>query len=601
MSSNKRLKKWLLVAALALAQPPFALAQQIGVVKFFGADMRAEPNLKSPVVLSIPAGEKTEYIQNDGPFWWKVKWNNNEGWVLRALLEKFKPGEEVPASMLGARSSDGAGAPYRVPIEVPLPPGQGKAVIFGISDYDKKSGITSLPGVPVDMGSATAMAQMMGISKDQVTVYRDASLNKEAMVSVLTQLAKDLKPEEPVLIYYSGHGGRTDDPTSPGRCIEGLITHEGGLITSTEMASLLQPIAKQTDNLFVFFDACHSGGLSTTRALQQAGDLRPKFFSKSTASNCSEIVNILSTPGAETRSTGKRFIYAAAARQNEVSLDDARTGGLATSSWLRCMASADNTSSVEDLRRCAQASIEQRLEGNRQFKPQNMTITGDLAQKTMRANFSSELKQQLVQVASQGGEGVQSAKSFGYARELTQARWPVPYNIAQSLKAVSEKSAKTGVLKVEMDSSIRINGSPLRAKVTPPHDGFLYLFFASADGKGLTMLFPNAQDKNNRVEGNKPFMLPRENWPLVSGGPAGNSKVLFVFSEYERDLTALIGQLADPFFDVAVSPLGVQAFSLAMSRSVYATDVECDSASKGKPAWCKPDFLAVQKTLLERP
>jgi hypothetical protein len=420
-----------LLAALliAMAVPLFSQAQapatEYGLVRWPGGDMYSEASFSSTSLGSVSRGEKVEFLARDG-IWWKVRHQGKEGWMNRIVIEKID-NPAPPAAIVATPAPAAQPAAVATTPATPATPTQsapnffsalqalvapvpeapplkntGHAVVFGISQYAPNTGIRDLKGVPRDMDSAVAMAQLMGISQDRVSVYRDRQVTKAAMSATLAQLAKDIKPDEPVLIYYSGHGGRTADPAKPGSCLEGLITYDQALFSSSEMADLLRPLSRMTDNLFVFFDACHSGGLAATRAVGQQR-FTPKFVARSDASNCAEVANMLRTPPGGTRAVGNKYIYAAAARFNEVSLDDEQNGGLATSSFLRCMATGrGRLQTVDELRACAQEGINLALAGNTQFKPHNMTITGDLSYRPVRADLSAAFKEQLLSSAAQG-------------------------------------------------------------------------------------------------------------------------------------------------------------------------------------------------------
>lgn len=573
-------------------------AQTLGLVKFLGADLRSEPNLQASVLTNIPAGERTVYLSSQGPFWWKVRWKDQEGWLLRALVEKLTP-EEIMERQAEAGHSEADRT--RTAAKAPLPAGQGKALVFGLSNYAKASGISSLPGVPVDMVSASSMAQMMGISSDQISVLRDQQVTREGLIGALKQLASEVKPDQTVLVYYSGHGGRVDDPSQSGRCIEGLITHEGTLLTSKEMADLLRPIAQTTDNLFVFIDACHSGGLSGTRSVADE-ILRPKFVSKSTGSNCQEIVNMLKESETGTRAAGSRFVYAGAARPDEISLDDARTGGLATSNWLKCMASHDNKQTIENLRECTQRAIDERMRGNSLFKPQHLTLTGDLSIQPMRANLDIPIKLDLLanSTAIPPSAPTESSKSAEVLTQLGKKGITPPKSLDQAIDSVIKRSASPLSLKVETSPVLKIDSGVLRGSVLAPTNGFLYVFYVPTEGKSLNLLFPNLVDRDNRLFKGKAFQFPRPDWPLIAGGPEGSSRLVFIFSRHERDLAQLVGGVSAPFFEVGLSPLGVQSFNLAMSRTAYEMDESCRSGERRqKPDWCDPTYIAVEKRLIE--
>lgn len=88
--------------------------------------------------------------------------------------------------------------------------------------------------------------------------------------------------------------------------------------------------------MIVFLDACHSGGV-TTRAVSGSRSplVSPKYYSRSVASGevCEKPVNILRRSlSVQARSVGSganNYVYIAAARDAEVSLDMPTKGGVA--------------------------------------------------------------------------------------------------------------------------------------------------------------------------------------------------------------------------------------------------------------------------------
>ena len=95
------------------------------------------------------------------------------------------------------------------------------------------------------------------------------------------------------------------------------------------------------------------------------------------------------------------------------------------------------------------------------------------------------------------------------------------------------------------------------------------------------------------------LVLPRPSWPLVASGPEGDNQLLVVFSKTERYLSQLVGQEAGPFFDLAASPTGRQALTLAVSRSAYADDADCKGSVASSPAYCSAGYSAQLKTIRE--
>ncbi len=614
------------VPVLTQAQAP---AKEYGTVRWPGGDMYSEASFSSTSLGSVSRGEKVEFLARDG-IWWKVRYQGKEGWMNRIVIEKTDNPAPTPPPAVAAPAATPAPAPVAPQVaaapaapapsspnflsalqaliapapEAPPLTNTGHAVVFGISQYAPNTGIRDLKGVPRDMDSAVAMAQLMGISQDRVSIYRDRQVTKAAMSATLAQLAKDIKPDEPVLIYYSGHGGRTADPAKPGSCLEGLITYDQALFSSSEMAELLRPLSRITDNLFVFFDACHSGGLTATRAVGGQQRFTPKFVARADGSNCAEVANMLRTPPGGTRAVGNKYIYAAAARFNEVSLDDEQSGGLATSSFLRCMATGRGRSqTVDELRACAQEGINLALAGNTQFKPHNMTITGDLSYRPVKGDLSAAFKEQLLSSAAQGtlANRPAAAKSAYLSSALTTQGWPQVYNPQQAFDAIAERTDKALPLVVETPSTLKIDKENLQMKVQAPADGYIYVFQATGDGKNAVMLFPNTSDRDNRVSTGQSLNLPRPSWPLVAGGPEGDNRLMVVFSRNQRDIGQLVGQEAGPFLDLAVSPIGMQALALAVSRSAHAEEADCMTSGNAgnRPAYCTAGFSATVKTIRE--
>ncbi len=607
-----------------------ALAQQQGRVFMFpGANMYSDTNTTSDYLGLIRRKETVEVLQtNLGGAWTKVRWANKEGWISSGtfeLIDAPAPVAAAPAptpspapSALPAPAAVAA-APARAPTPPPAaapvaaapaapaaataPPGRGHALVFGVSLYPEKVKVAELKGVPLDMDSANAMAQLMGITPNRISTYRDSQATKAGIMAALSQLAKEVQEGEPVFIYYSGHGTRWED--TPGNCVEGLLPWDGEAIKSEEMRELLQPLARITDNLFVFFDSCHSGGLAETRAVRTSG-LTPKFGelvsrAGGSSSNCRTIANWLTQPP-ETRATGNRYIYAGAARNNEISLDNPAAGGLATSNFLRCMVQGGTGQSVSAIQACAQRGIDDFLRNYKEFSGQHMTVTGDVGVQPVRADLSVSFKTALYDRALQRklAPPLLSGKSAQVVGALGAQGWPVVDNPQQAFAAIAARSDAATVLKVEAPDTLKIGKQPLRMKVQAPADGYLYVFQATADGKSAVMLFPNLLDTQNLLKAGQSLELPRASWPLMAGGPEGDNQMLVVFSRSERDIGQLVGEISEPFLDLAVSPLGMQALTLAVSRSARSAQAACNAAA-GRPADCAPAYSASVKTIREVP
>jgi hypothetical protein len=83
--------------------------------------------------------------------------------------------------------------------------------------------------------------------------------------------------------------------------------------------------------------------------------------------------------------------------------------------------------------------------------------------------------------------------------------------------------------------SFAIGREPLRIRVKSSSAGSVYLLWG--DASRLSLLFPNARDRDNRIDAERELLLPRTSWPIADG-PPGTSHVVAVVSRNERDFGA---------------------------------------------------------------
>jgi hypothetical protein len=90
-------------------------------------------------------------------------------------------------------------------------------------------------------------------------------------------------------------------------------------------------------------------------------------------------------------------------------------------------------------------------------------------------------------------------------------------------------------------------GGDYKFSVRSSNDGFLYVLHLGSDKKTFTLLFPNEQEKFNRIRQGNRFLLPGPNWQMTSEGPPGLTNLLVVVSRSEVDVTRLTKSLASGF------------------------------------------------------
>lgn len=264
------------------------------------------------------------------------------------------------------------------------------ALIIGISTYADPR-VPVLLGVPSDLVSARRIALAMGIPAAQITVLRDAEATKQNIVTQMGALGQRAGEGSRVLVYFSGHGTRWQDPAAGG-CVEGLLTYDSQAIVNREFAALAQPLSAKADKVIIMFDACHSGGVgslrSSTRSLPASG-LRPKFFVKAdeASTSCSRPANmrtrsLLGAGAAGIDQLPENVVQITSSRSDEVSFDEAGKGGLATQGVRDCMLGQakdlDGSGSITlaEIESCAQDFVREKVKPWPELLPHHVSVRG---------------------------------------------------------------------------------------------------------------------------------------------------------------------------------------------------------------------------------
>lgn len=447
------------------------------------------------------------------------------------------------------------------------------ALIMTISAY--RAGITRLEGVVHDAGSARQIANKMGVKDQNIRVYRDEQLTLEGMRRAFDELHQRIGQDDQVFIYYSGHGGRELVSGPAQRCAESLITVDGRGFVDAELEQQLKRLSEKAHKLIVFLDACHSGGVTTrgTSATKSA-EITPKY-ARSAAEACERPVNVLtrSLSGA-TRSAGSganNYVYIAAARDNEVSLDMANSGGVATQAWRDCIAGAatdrDGSGglSAQEIQQCAQDRINTRLKGLKGFLPHHVTITGN-PNAVLAFSERVPAKPVAAPVPAPAPVPVAAAPQF-----------PPAYFTLSDIYA--NRDDRRVVTMEGARPVYKINRDNVEFTVTSSHAGFLYIMMVGSDGKTFDMLFPNGLDNNNTIQAGQTLRLPRPNWMVTAGGPAGKNHLLAIVAESPRDFAKIGMQPAGPFSIIPASAGASTDIQKATSTSANSGSQECQEQS----------------------
>ena len=353
------------------------------------SDLKDDRFLDANTLAKVPFSSTVESIKFESG-WVQVKYNNKVGW-LRAM--SLRGSSEVQASSLSKMETGRSGQKNSMSTTGvrSLAKSSRHALIIGVGQYSAPN-IQALAGVGNDVESAHKMAVNMLIPEENIQYLRDKDASALNIENEISKLESRVKAGDRVFIYYSGHGTRWPDAESNGSCTEGLLASDGQALSNKQMSNLLGPIAKKTDKMMVFYDACHSGGIAnqpfkTRSLLANASVLSPKFSSAGTSETCSRPSNM------KTRSlTGElnkegvmpeNVVFIAASRPDEVSFDDSKKGGLATTAWRDCFLGEakdldqSGAISVEEITSCAQDKVDANLSKYPDILGQKMTIGGN--------------------------------------------------------------------------------------------------------------------------------------------------------------------------------------------------------------------------------
>ena len=582
----------------------WAQAQSMTVIR--PAELKADRFLDAATLATLSSGAVVDAVRSEAG-WVQVKAAGKQGWV-RAMALKGGAAEVASVARVESGRTGNNNAMSTTGIRS-VPKASRHALIIGVGEY-KVSGVMSLKGVPNDMQSAKEMAMAMSIPEDNITYLRDHQATADQIRQAIQDLNVRVRPGDRVFVYYSGHGTRWVDPKgNPDHCTEGLLSTDGQAITNTEVGELLSPIANKTDKLMVFYDACHSGGIASqplrTRSMgANAGQLTPKFVGALSSEACAKPANMktrsLSTELGAKGILPENIVSIAASRPDEVSFDDAKTGGLATVAWRDCMLGKakdmdqSGSVSVAEITRCAQDSLNLKLAQYPDILGQHMTIGGN---KEFIPTF---------QVASAGPVSLPvSAPATAPAAASTTAPSVTPsvppsqptvslvpsepepstqaVQPAQLLAHIHAQRDATRVLTVSAQPSVmRIQQDPLRLNIQSPRSGYLYIALAGSDQKSLYLLFPNSLDGDNYVQANQTIELPRPGWRVTAGGPKGVNTVLVMVADSPRHVAQLAGQKAGPFVKPLLSLEGKSQLNTLLGQSENSDQLVCQQGGRSR-------------------
>ncbi len=205
------------------------------------------------------------------------------------------------------------------------------ALVYGVQNYQDPN----LADLTYTIADATSIAQVLGQQGWTTKLSPDSQAKRALIASDIQNLATTIGPDSTVLLYFSGHGGQSNDRSTvliapwdfSFKRISGSIVYINGIaqidesttISASELGIMLA--ALPTKNVIVIFDSCNSGGFisssSTIDASPQDYSSMPSYSAFSTA--MSNFGNLLVANASA--SGGKTPIVLSAAGSAESSYD----------------------------------------------------------------------------------------------------------------------------------------------------------------------------------------------------------------------------------------------------------------------------------------
>lgn len=457
------------------------------------------------------------------------------------------------------------------------------ALIIGISKYGTP-GAETLEGVKHDVISAQRIAEAMGIPASRTVVVRDEQATRDGILRALDKLAAGAAPGGRVLIYYSGHGARVFDATLGG-CREALLAYDGQMVSHEDIARRTRRIGEVSDKLLVFFDACHSAGVSTLRGASEAlsarsitgSSLKAKYSPAGSAdpAACQKFSNYSARGGllqAATRlgTLAENMVEITSSRADEVSWDDKDKGGLATQGVRDCLlgkavdTDGSGATTLGEIQACAQKFLNDRFRSE-PAKLQHVSIKGNRNLIVATAQRPPVLAQATAPQAVTPAQPAATAPAPAptpppaatpvavapsppvvaapVAPPAPAAPPPVVEPALASLATLKDIEAQRDprwrVSVTPKPAALRIGRDRLNLTIKSGFDGHVYIVLLGTDRKSFSLLFPNGLDRDNRIKADVAMVLPRPDWTVTASGPAGTDELLVMVSETPRDLSSL--------------------------------------------------------------
>ena len=420
------------------------------------------------------------------------------------------------------------------------------ALIMTIGNYSNPQ--ANLPGIDLDAKNASVIAKSLGVSDTNIQYLSDSKLTAEGFRQAFKELAQRISKGDSVFIYYSGHGTQSD--AGGGKCSEGMVSYDMNAYRDSEIQQNLAELSSKANRVIMMNDSCFSGGLAQSKSTRGIGGsvVNPKSYKLTEAATgytCGDAINmkILRNIVPRAKSAGTNLLYIAASQDNEVA-NASSEGSFATLGWKQCISSktdADHSGALsgEEIKVCTQRFIEERRIN------QHVVLVGNKDLPLVFVGDSTTPEIEPVAVATNASSPELAAPDLTLnpptASETTSTP-PVAntssFSAANALNDLHNAASPAIIVNLKLASDkLKIHTDPLNFTVSTNKSGYLSILQVGSDGKTFNRIFPNDNDQNNYVQAGL-TVLPRATWQIKAGGPVGNSYLLAIISDTQRDFSA---------------------------------------------------------------